>query len=1766
MLASAGAAPLVGALYKTLYDYKQDEKVDHDLMESLEFHLFDNNLLNLHFYLLNLKKESKFLIPGDPKKKSFIIVRLPQQHISEEGLTAGEIKANPRYAEARMSGYSFLAFELWPDAKEGTPLKKFKFSFSVESLLNWNDSTVMRLVTLTEWLKLNSLDQMEFVPCDQIKAKEFKTDDATDAVVPVTEFMQPSSLIYKRYKRMVTQLMGKPEFTPVTILEIPNKLYITPLFRTTGPQGQRKAETRFFPNAGLLDADRVGESKYEVWNTKMWYESTQDISVQKPGENKPQQYKIELPYFRIVGYGLGDNSEAPPDIAAICNNQRADPCATPPSDKFLPNLLTRVELTFLTQYAKSGTNDFLGQDFDLREMNGFFFTGLGIVCHLKYYNLENRPVGHNLIEYEHIITQGRDIFVKVSRLGVNSRTGQRYKYVQEGKRKIDDQGSFIELKEYCECIDKSIDYTLNGALDPKEFYTVKDHWRGFVTDEPANACLDQVVAVRRYPFNRKLVTEKERVPIYRLVKSVAGEEMVVDFTAPDCGWFWPVREDSTKPATPTTKGDLGKDLQVNQYLLCELDEEGSEDKENLKLKVRPFPFMFIYASVFENASPKFDDIYDSAHRKDFPGFADRRNIVFSGAKVAYTEALPAEAKSKGNDSPTVNKTNILETDFIEPYFNVRRVYPDKIENHLYPLYPQLLKARVYVDHIRDLTNEKISSIMEYHCDFVANGFAAFDGAKYLNGAKVILKNTDAFMKVKGTEETVNATYERIKVALQEAKSKLGNVAVPDVIPDTLSLEKFGIALPTDILNNPGIITNMGELTNIDPRQLLRGKFAEILGGIDLNAILTQLIPAADAPLFEIAKIANQLSNEVTASPVYQEIQSDLANTKAAVDNLLNVYNTAVATVAQKEKELNQAITSLYLIVPNETELRAILKTEFEMARIRAFAILDSTVNFDGVKAAIISAGANATQFYSNEVNVLSDDLQRAKKELGDMQTDIAVRFAKLPADVQKVLSPTPFDPVLDIIKLYTDAIAALTGLNANPPVGTLVSLRDRILKTATEISVAGLYYDIDTLELSTSPAAPQIIPVTTVTIRLNAGPPPEPILDFSYLQWSSRVDLIRSLIQKNAGDKNWETQVKTLTDELTTKLDQAVDGTSVSEHFSKMMADYQDTIEGYINSIRTWDARVRNLQSYPPDVLDAIAAIADRVVKLTPYLDLLRKLDPYFYYNEYLKLKKDVKDFRGRFQQEVLTEYDKLKGKIATEASNYNKAVEDFLRNRVLTDLAAAKKTTLDNLNSIAMTAIGNLVAADTKTKKLYDDIYGTQGLITQLDDAKKKITAAYSDYVAYAKSEVGALEEGITGTITTYINKKQQEIADGIGTDNLAKIDEARNLLQLLLAIRQQEITYRWNTNSFQDVNLGMITFRKFSNPDTSLAVNVKAVTYFTQGKFPPAIERVSTYAENRFSNFGIGFFGILTVNFSEVSFITGSEAGTHFDVKIKDVKFDGALSFVQAFEAWLKTIGKGLIMDLESDHVALGYSFPIPAVKTPAFSFFNLSLNFDLRIHFDRRPMRFGFSLATVERKFGIAAGIFAGFGFFSIVAEPKKGIVEIDTALEAGAWAGITIGPIVGEVKLAFGFRYTKTETSVRLEGYIVAEGRLSVWIIEVSARIYLGVVSENSYVEGACTVTYSAKMGFISASFSGTFRKKIAGAEKQNNDAAAAELVTSYRELAKVIQPSVKLAIHLNAMDHHKSFLSHLDSLDQEGTPSIETLPVSKERWREFINVF
>ncbi|MNX75072.1 hypothetical protein D3C86_1065300 [compost metagenome] len=803
----------------------------------------------------------------------------------------------------------------------------------------------------------------------------------------------------------------------------------------------------------------------------------------------------------------------------------------------------------------------------------------------------------------------------------------------------------------------------------------------------------------------------------------------------------------------------------------------------------------------------------------------------------------------------------------------------------------------------------------------------------------------------------------------------------------------------------------------------------------------------------------------------------------------------------------------------------------------------------------------------------------------------------MPASLQQI-GEKAIGKYLDesILKQYDNAISDIS---------EIVAKRTSFLfKTTEEIALPGVFVIKGTanVQITTDPGTNNQ-PLSVIEFRFNATLRiPDNV---GFIQLDNKLKALKEIIVNNInGSKAQRAAVEKVQEYISKFTSYAHDGIveNVYELLLKKVEEFQNSEIGVIISeLNEWRKNSDNAikQVNDPNKKNVIIKARLTIDALFPLIDLLRKTDPYFYYTEQERLKKQINDIKSRFFGSLIrlfgntdilealtckcavnypgTEipvFESVLCEIKCCLDSYNENSKKFIK--YLSDPTATGASELfeqyNNGNRVVTQRIADIPKRAILAIKESVEYKEAEGIYKQVDKIREAIRnpeAKLKEYLQHYKmilqQQASQYAKKLDDQIQDYILKRELELIEAVGPKIIEiqdKINQAKTIYHLLTSIKQQDLSYVWSTDRFRDVNLGIVSFKKFSNPDTKLQVNVKGTTYFSSGKFPPVIERVEFLSENRFTNFGISFFNSLTIGFNEISFLAGTNRSTHFEVKIKDVKFDGALSFVQAFEKWLQTMGKGLILQVLADRVSLGYSLPIPAIKTPGFNIFNLSLNLDLRLYFDNRPLRFGFSLARPDSKFGIAVGIYAGFGFFGIEVDPKRGIVSVDCALEAGAWSAISMGPIHGEVKLAFGFRYTKNEFGVRLEGYVVAEGRLKVWILEVSARIYLGSVSENSYVEGICTVTYTVKLKFIKRSFSGTFHRKIAGAKSNNQEQQAIRII---KFMDQVSLAAGKGLLSANA-SLQPSLASLLYKMEAEEAGELETNPVSYESWKQFINIF
>lgn len=1717
---SVSVIPAVKELANTLDVpmYQFNHLIDHDFNYALEFHLIDNNLLNLHFYFINVCKKKGFLYKNS-MGNAFMVVRLPQMHLSESGFFDDQLDKN---VTASMSGFSYLAFQLWPEVetdnlKDDASTEQVKrMPFTVCNFLNWTDSVNFDLITLVEWFSLKKAKGALFPYQEYVgnranfyKAKTLTTSESEEAKSRPTETYAPKSRIFAKYYKIVNKFLDEPlhseqlgnnSFVPVTIFEMPQEACVVPIYRNRdkklGKNPGEKVDKIFWPNIPVNDGlSSIIPPRYEVWNNTL-YLRRQNLDKTN---SKQTAYTYEIPGLRIVGLV----TDRP-----FWEKKRGENCGDDKEKDFnvLPSLLDKTELAYLLQYADHSTDNtkkFSDIKFDLTIKDGLFFTGLGVCTHL-YYSNRYAPEGISLIEYEHKISEGRDVFIKVSRLGYNSKTGQPYKHTIEGQRVIDwdepsgntNAYSYINFKQYCECLDKEMDYSDADTLaDPAKFPKITTP---FVNNIVNQAFLNDFNLLR-LPFTKFITFEPKSIPIDCL------KNQVVARTIPDLecvDWFWPILESSDNFNGDTeVAGKSDTEIPTKRYLFCEneaIDREG-------KSVTAKTPFIFIRKDYIEkqeklsrlpNAEPIYCELYDNYYKGTYQNndepqhpFIDRRRNYFENAKISYTKS-----QRGGGGKPFESKVNNIETVFIESYFHIRKFTIDELQTlsyRKYVVFPQLLQAQTFLDHIRDLTLRKLPSYIDYHEKYL---FYKFDEVK--NYGAQIVQHTKAFRDslnadADAAQRTINNQRDSLLNALQEAKDRLGNFVIPDIKPETVSLKEFGITLPVD-----AEFHQIHDQKYLDPKQLIPGKFAEILGGLDLKQVLKDLIPEGNTPLFQLQKFTNQITDEITDSEVYRLIKEDIQNVRDKVKELENGYLGLINDINQKKNQINGALKIISNNIPNSEQLKNLINKQFEQKRTEAFDLSMDLVQPENVLSEIVAKARSAKDFMDNELAVLEvqimkncEQLSLLISEVGSLLKDLGdVDIGHIPPELLE-LAGLSFEDYLTkkLLSVYHDAV--------RPDIDDYIGKLSAIYSTVPDdVPLTGLTGDLFNLTIQYDIANFQLKPSGGIAIYI-FNPATTDLTKIGYVQLDAKLNFFRKLILKNINGNKFQ-QAAVLELQSFFKKDGRNYITRYKE-LQLLITHHQDgKLATISNDITTWKNRYNLFNQTVISVAgrDTLRKLQDLILKTIPWVDQLRKIDPYFYYQQFIRLKKDAEDIRTRFQVDLAKAYDTAVtnfDKIQDVVNKYNKAYETFRKDLNYTTFVSS----LNNANG-ELEDVSEQVLEIVRKYPVYAQANTAMENIThwkgQIKDYEKRYQINLQSYQNYVRANAGTLQDDISGIIAAFIIKWQ---------DKIDFVNEAKNLYNLFINLKQQDLTYTWSTDDFRDVNFGIVAFKTLSSPKTQLQVNVRVTTIFTSNKLPPTIEKIETYSENRITNFGISVFSIFTVIFSEASFIAGSDHSTHFNIKIREVQFDGALSFVQKLQEFLKTLDTGLVLDLEPDHVALGYCLPIPDIQAPGFAFFNLTLTFDFRLYFDKRPMQLGFSFATAEKKFGIAVYIYAGFGFFTIVAEPKRGIVSIDAALEAGVWAGFSLGPIHGEVKLAFGFRYTKGDFGVRLEGYFVVEGRLSIWIIEVSARIYLGIISQNSYVEGSCIVTYSVKLGFFKKSFSGTFHKKIAGAETTPQQSAA-----------------------------------------------------------------
>jgi len=1722
-LAAFALHPTVSALARWLKVDKKDlDKCFHDD----EFHYFGNNLTNLHFYFINAKIEGKRLNQLPKTSAAFMVVKIPQQHVQEQLLREksdpGKGGFDPDYinsgkrTESKISGFSFLAFKLFPTkvtvqsrdkvtTTVATNRKLFVDLSDINNLLNWNNSTLYELLIPTK---------EDYKSFKQLDWDTFRDND--ERLINDNENKPSKDYICKLYKSICDEVfIPKKEFFPLTLLEIPEGLLVTPYSQ----DGQRPlADTYRIPKARFVYNSikgKVVRTVEEIWSAQLFFDTAE-------GRQSPP--------LRGVGYIPRGETKPLRD---------KDECPKDPTEEiiYLPTLLDKNEIVYLTSLGREVKE---GKEWNI-ETRGLTLTGLGVIAKFHYKNF-TPPTGSALAEYEHHFSLGRDEYIKVARIGVISVTGQKALHVKIGQRKIKNGTSYMEFKEYIEIIQKEISYFANNL---------------FIKDEPNKKEPYNYIQARNYPPSKNEIgiihsyddvydgntntIDTNDVWIDKAIwkQNILPEKWNTHYKR----WAF-VKINSVKSVTPpivTTKNDVKPDTIINCgectpnnplafWPILETDKTDvyldfkGLDWDNKEILFSS-TFLFIRKSLIEEKDETkynncINEIYKNFFREEKK---ERRLIRFIDSEIAYTSDYSSKSTVNEEKGELPNKSNVAKTDFIEYYFSLCKepigqtlkfeankinstgptIPTESIFNErLFPLFPQIKRAQLYIENIQSYTPEPLPSIVEYNEDFINYGYEGKvsvtkkDGAVVdviYNKARLVFNHTDKF---RSNEENVleqingewrpktEAGYSKIKQAFSGAGSAIGGLVNPDFDIQSIGLIKQSIAVGKDINKKYEQVTEFTDkIKKFNPSDLLR-QAPEIFNGISLIDILQGEFPEYEAPINDIKNIASQVEqlNDTLLSGL-DELKKIINDTKR---DLLDLKNKGIESGNDLTKWGYQSIQTL---IDNKelelTKLRDRLNLEYQFSDLSN--LIDSVQSY----SSLIGLEYNKITLKINPDDIKIDELSKSisNKLLANLEiilklkTDISIELS------EKIKSSFP-ELKTHLVSLDTSykVFLGLILKDVSMPSEGLIPFEDFIVNG---VVVDGIIKKIQT---KIKPQIANYIKFSKVQLELDA----------------LKSKLINGEIK--------EVTQKVLTEYKTAK-----------ENFEKPLNEIRTNILEFkkiINElIAKNDINPNVFQNERDRIKSEIQFIES---KITTIYELILFIEIPYIIESFEKAKKEYEIAKSKIGQidEItrlpkisITDLEKLilsRNEIETAIENKRNALITFLNSKAFKSISLGKDIDLNKvINSVnkSVNDLEDVYKESIKTiwlniagvKELHDTINKIEkelykNPIDNVDGYKELLQKKSKQYESKLKEQLSQEANGVIDLLKKKIEAIENQIISEPDREDLRNLlIQSKQLYNTLTSLSKKEINYTWQTSSFKNADFGIVSFLASNNPKTSLSVNVRNTIYFQPNKFPAVIQKIDSIAENRLNNFGISLLKAIIINFNEVSFVAGTNQSPKFEVKIRDVQFAGAFSFVQALESiFKKLLGDNFSVKISPQQVDIEYLLPIAYIGAPSFGFKDILFRIIYTLYFNKKPMELGVGIGSPENRTKLSVGIYTGLFYFIVIGNPKQGITTIEVSIEFGGYFGLSLGPLRGEVKLVVGLYYRKDQSGVTIEGYFLCEGRVKLWFIMITARFYMGVRSKGGYVEGRCTVSYEIRLGrFFKRSFTANYYKKVAGASPGNN---------------------------------------------------------------------
>ncbi len=236
------------------------------------------------------------------------------------------------------------------------------------------------------------------------------------------------------------------------------------------------------------------------------------------------------------------------------------------------------------------------------------------------------------------------------------------------------------------------------------------------------------------------------------------------------------------------------------------------------------------------------------------------------------------------------------------------------------------------------------------------------------------------------------------------------------------------------------------------------------------------------------------------------------------------------------------------------------------------------------------------------------------------------------------------------------------------------------------------------------------------------------------------------------------------------------------------------------------------------------------------------------------------------------------------------------------------------------------------------------------------------------------------------------------------------------------------------------------------------------------------------------------MAIEFNRAVFTIKAGNKVDVDVEIKDLRFIGALSFVNQILTVVDTKGFSdpPFLEVNTSGVTAGYSVSVPTIAVGAFSLQNIALGARLGIPFNGNPLNVGFDFCSRENPFLLTVSLFGGGGFFGISISPR-GVEVLEASLEFGGAIALNLGVAKGGVVVMGGFYYMKSSDTTNYEAYVRLGGALAILgLITLSVEFYLGLsYTSNGKMEGKATVKVKIEIAFFSKSVSMSTSRQFKG---------------------------------------------------------------------------